>query len=225
MYLYEKNKDKIDVYELKARRDKLFEFKRRKMEEECIDSRVYKLQSNNKDDLIYLCDFANYTKDFINKRNYIFKHKNGIKLSNIIHSWDNGLIIDGLLYRLFRGDYDIFYKTIKIDNNTQKYLLLTDSAIVEEKTKFFDAESYKYSIDKVISIPESIYLLKKIIEQDYSQIVDKNIDEQLALYDFIDTPIQKLDLDTIRFVNQNYLTDNDLEVNNCILKKVRQINK
>ena len=32
MYLYEKNKDKIDVYELKEIRNRLFDFRRKEME-------------------------------------------------------------------------------------------------------------------------------------------------------------------------------------------------
>ena len=57
------------------------------------------------------------------------------------------------------------------------------------------------------------------------RIYDKNIDKQLSLYDFENTPIKKLDLETIEFLNSKFLTEKDLEANNCILKKVRQINK
>ena len=226
MYLYEKNKDKIDVYELKARRDKLFDFKRREMEKEDLDHIVFKLQSNNKDDLQNFRD-SRYSGKFIDKKNYIFKHKNGIKLNNVIYLRDNGLIIDGLLYRLYRGEFDYYpgYKIIISNHKNKKYLLLTDPCIEEQKTKIFDAESYKYSLDNVISLPESMYLLRKLIEQDYSELVDKNIEEQLSLYDFNDEPIKKLDLKTIEFTNKNSFSDNDLELEQIILKKVRQIHK
>ena len=225
MYLYEKNKDKIDVYELKARRDKLFDFKRREMEQKSLDNIVFSLQSNNKDELIYFYNSSEYTKDFIDKKNKVFKHKRGIKLDNVIHFSDDGLKIDGLLYRLFRGDFDYpGFGIKKVINKDKKYLLLTDY-IEENKTKVFDAESYKYSIDNVISIPESIYLLKKVIMDEFEDILDKNIDEQLSLFDFTNEPIKRLDFETAQFLNMNYVTDNRLEIDQNILKKVRQINK
>lgn len=227
MYLYEKNKDKIDVYELKEKRDKLFEFKMKKMSDLWIDSIVYSLKSNNKEELVCFRDNIIDEKSFIEKKNYIFKHKTGIKLNNVIHCGNNGLIIDGLLHRLCRGDFDFYteswIKEINIEN--VKYLLLTSFYIDQNKTKLFDAESYKYSIDNVISIPESIYLLLKLRQHAFDKIADKNLDEQLSLYDFVDTPIKKLDLETLKFTNQNTFTDRELEINQNILKKVRQINK
>lgn len=175
-----------------------------------------------------MCFFYNsseYIKNFIDKKNKVFKHKRGIKLDNVIHFSDDGLKIDGLLYRLFRGDFDYpGFDIKKVFNKDKKYLLLTDY-IEENKTKVFDAESYKYSIDNVISIPESIYLLKKVIMDEFEDILDKNIDEQLSLFEFTNEPIKKLDFETAQFLNMNYVTDNRLEIDQNILKKVRQINK
>lgn len=232
MYLYEKDKNIVNVYELKEKRDRLFDFKRKEMEKNGKEELVYSIFSNNLRDIHKFELSSEYDmNDFIKKCNTFFKHKNGLKLcANRYFMRDNINNIDGLLYQLYSGDYDLYgYEVKKIfdkdTNDIKKYFLQTTSERKIHKPERFVGESYAIELPNILSIPESIYLLKLLRQQKFYDLVDKNIYEQLSLYDFKDEPIKKLDLETIRFVNQNYLTDDDLEVNESILKKVRQLHK
>ena len=231
MYLYEKDKNIVNVYELKEKRDKLFEFKRKEMEKNKKIETVYSVFSNSDEDIRMFRDIREYDiNKFIKKYNTLFKHKNGLKLSENHYFLENRNNIDGLLYQLYCGDYDFYgYDVKKLfdkdKNDVKKYFLQTTSEIKCHKPEHFNGESYQFELPNILSIPESIYLLRLLIQQEFGKLVDKNIDEQLSLYDFNAIPIQKLDLDTIRFISNNYLSDKDLELNNYILKKVRHINK
>ena len=231
MYLYEKDKNIVNVFELKEKRDKLFEFKRKEMEKNRKQDVVYSVFSNNYNELRSFVGASEYDLDkFIKKYNTFFKHRTGLKLSENLYFIENRNNIAGLLYQLYCGDYDFYgYDVKKLyeedRNNVKKYFLQTTSEIKQHIPEKFNAESFTYELPNILSISESIYLLRLLIQQKFGSVVDKNIDEQLSLYDFNDKPIKKLDLETIRFVNQNYLTDDDLEIHDSILKKVRQINK
>lgn len=231
MYLYEKDKNIVNVYELKEKRDRLFDFKRKEMEKNGKDGLVCSIFSNNLCDInMFECASEYDMSKFINKSNKLVKHKTGLKLCDNHYFISNRNNINGLLYQLYCGDYDFYgYEVKKIFdkdiNDIKKYFLQTTSDIKKHKLERFNGESFKYELPNILSIPESIYLLKLLRQQKFYDLVDKNIYEQLSLYDFKDEPIKKLDLETIRFVNQNYLTDDDLEVNESILKKVRQLHK
>jgi len=231
MYLYEKNKNSVNVYELKEKRDKLFDFKRKEMEKNKKAELVYSVFSNSLDDIKMFSNTNEFDMNkFINKYHSVFKHKKGLKLSEIHYFVENRINIDGLLYQLYCGDYDYYgYNVTKLYNqdkkNINKYFLQTTSEIITHKPERFNGESYQFEIPNIISIPESIYLLRLLIQQELGNVVDKNIDEQLSLYEFNNNPIKKLDLDTIRFIDSRYLTDKTLDVHNEVLKKVRQINK
>ena len=231
MYLYEKDKNVVNVYELNERCVKLFDFKRKEMEQNGKDGLVCSIFSNNLCDInMFECASEYDMSKFINKPNKLVKHKTGLKLCDNHYFISNRNNIDGLLYQLYCGDYDLYgYRVKKIydklPNKVKKYLLQTTSDLKHHKLERFNGESYRLELPNILSIPESIYLLKLLRQQEFYDIHDKNIDAQLALYDFEDTPIQKLDLETVRFMNNNYLTNNDLEIYDNILKKVRQLHK
>lgn len=231
MYLYEKDKDIVNVYELKERKEKLFDFKRKEMEKNGKNELVYSIFTNNLHDIDKFELSSEYDmNDFIKKCNTFFKHKNGLKLCENHYFISNRNNIDGLLYQLYCGDYDLYgYRVKKIydkdKNDIKKYFLQTTSDRKFHKLECFKGESFQYELPNILSIPESIYLLKLLRLQEFVELVDKNIDTQLALYDFKDEPIQKLDLDTVRFISKDYITDDDLEINESILKKVRQLHK
>ena len=233
MYLYEmdKDKNKINVFELKEIKDKLFEFKRKEMEKLDRCNIVYEMLSNNFEDISMVKDIEYFNDEhFIYKKNYIFKHFTGLKLNSLNYFLGNEFIIDGLIYQLCSGNFDNYYYDVKKVYNGKKdninnYLLVTNPNVIKSNTNFLKPESFKYKISNLISIPESIYFLRQINISEFDTIIDKNIDEQLSLYEFNEQPIKQLDLETIKFVNKNFITDDILEVNQNILKKVRMINK
>ena len=230
MYLYEKEKDKINVYELKELKDKLFEYRRKEMEKLNKHSILYNFLSNDVHTMYSLMQCDLDEKKLITKENKFFIHKNGVKLENVYYLYDNQIIIDGLLYQFCNGYYNLSEKLVNLYNGDDvvKHFVLTNNNIDIRKRKLLkiDGEFYKYKLSNLINIPETIYLLQLLINEEFEKIYDKNIDELLALYDFQDIPVNSLDINTINFINYSYkLTDEELELNQNILKKVRQINK
>lgn len=236
MKLYEKSGDSINVYELKELKDKIFEYRRKEMEKMNKDEIVYKVLSNNKEELSLFLDSNKYDgSKFITKDNRFFMHKNGLKLKNYNYAWENKVIIDGLLYEICSGYLGLFNKekivvSSEKDNSNQDkiFIPMTYDIKVNKKKKLFDGEFYCFELPNLVSVPESIQLLHMLLERDYFDLMDKDIDEQLALYEFVDKPVAKLDFDTINYFEQNidrYLYGEGLEVSQNILKKVRQINR
>lgn len=230
MYLYEKENNQIKVYELKDLKEKLFDFRRKEMEKNGKNGLVYRVFSNNLNDIYNFQNEEKYDMSkFITKYNLYIKHKKGLKLYEVNSMFENRIIVNGLLYQLYNGDYDCNYEVTKLfegeEDNIKKYLLLTNSDIKFHKINCFDGESFRYELSNIISLPESIYLLRLLIQKQFVELVDKDIDELLSLYEFNNIPIKKLDIDTMKFINKNYITKKELELDQHILKKVRQIHK
>lgn len=233
MELYEKSGNSINVYELKELKDKLFEYKRKEMEKMNKDEIVYKVLSNNSDELNFFLNLGSYdSSKFITKDNKLFKHKNGLKLKNYNYVSENRVIIDGYIYGICAEKHSLVYTRKQIiiyDGNGNKekvFIPMTYDFKFNKKNKVFDGGFYEYELPFLVSIPESIQLLEMLKECDYYNLVDKNIDEQLALFEFIDKPVAKLDINTINYFKNNvnyYLYGEGLEVSQNILKKVRRV--
>ena len=105
-------------------------------------------------------------------------------------------------------------------------LLTTDKTFLVEQFELWVKKASEYAKKKKAN--ECKELVNSQIKAE-AEITQKNIDEQLSLYDFSGEPIQKLDIDTVSFIKTPYLgydfTEEGLEVSQNILKKVRQINK
>lgn len=231
MYLYEKNKDKIDVYELKEIRDRLFDFRRKEMEKLGKHKILYRAFSNDAHTIYsFLNGFSLDEINLITKQNKFFIHKKGIKLENINYFYDNTITIDGLIYQICNGKFDVVNTIGMIHNNDLiKYFIFAEPYTKINNKNIFklDGEFYKYKLTNIVNIPESVYLLHLLLNEEFEKLVDKNIDDQLSLYEFSNKPIDSLDVDTINFVKPGlaYLNDKGLEITQNILKKVRQINK
>lgn len=233
MYLYEKNKDKVDVYELKEVRDKLFDFRRKEMEKLNKHEILYRALSNEAHRINSFLECFPLTEDkLITKENRFFIHKRGIKLENVNYFYENAIIIDGLIYQICNGRYNFVKNIGKLYDNCgelKKYFIFASSCAEINKRNIFkiDGEFYKYELKNIVNIPESIYLLNLLLNEELEELLDKNIDEQLSLYDFNNVPINSLDIETVNFTKPNIasLTNDGLEQSQIILKKVRQINK
>lgn len=158
MYLYEKEKDKINVYELKELKDKLFEYRRKEMEKLSKHEIVYKVLSNDAHDIMSFKENSACDENkFITKENSFFIHKKGLKLKNINYLHENEIIIDGLIYQICKGYHD--WKTKQVDvynqNNITKHFILTNNSIDINKKSIFkiNGEFYKYELSNVVSIP------------------------------------------------------------------------
>ncbi len=235
MYLYEKQKSTIDVYELKENQKKLIEFKRREMAKKSKNDIVYKFLLTDADGLKgidYLDAITNV--DIISHEKKIQKSKelNGkTVLQNLsCENLDDKIIIDGLLEQYYKGDLEnSSIKKLMQDGVAVKYLLLTTYTkhVIKKESLLFNGI---YELPYILSLPESLVLLRELRNKIFNDICDKNIYGQLATFDFVDEPIASYDIETINcminfgLLNQK-INDNDFDIHQKILNKVRQVNK
>ena len=79
-------------------------------------------------------------------------------------------------------------------------------------------------------MPESLVILKDLRNELFKKVYDKNIDEQLALFDFNNEPVGSYDIDLINILIKHDLcgrrkTDECLDLSQNVLKKVKMLNK
>ena len=231
MELYEKSGEYINVYELKVLRDKLFLYKKSIFDKIDKDKLVYRLYSNSSNDIVCFLNSDTYdVNKFIKKENRYFIHRNGLKLENCTYSWDNKIIIDGLVYQIINNVVFLVKPIILTGDREGKKLLPTTFDWKFSKSEsWFDGGFYKYELPNLVSIPEKIIDLNNLLNKDLFEVFDKDIDEQLSLFEFSEKPIARLDIDTLNYFKKKsmdeYLFDDGLEVSEAILKKVRHIKR
>ena len=229
MYLYEKNHGNIDVYELKENEEKIKNYIKQEMNKLSKNDIAFKFLFS---DEIYLNGFDCF--DTI-KQEYITdnvkKLKNKILLEKIYYNTtSNKIIIDGLLHNYFEGNFDnLPIKNIKNNEIIERSFLIPNGETkIVKKGDLLSNDIYE--IPYCLTISESLVLLKDLREELLGKVYNKNIDEQLSLFDFKDEPVGSYDIRTINNLIKHRLCsrskyDNDLEVSQIVLKKVRMVNK
>ena len=230
MYLYEKKGGNIDVYELKENRDKIIQYKKDEFNKLSKMDIVFKFLFS---DSVYLNGFDCF--DTIKQEYIIHKKVKNLKDKLLVdkiyyNTTSNKIIIDGLLHNYFEGLFDKTpIKNIKDGDRILKSFIIPSSDInMVKKGDLLSNDLYE--IPYILTIPESLVLLKDLREELLKRVYDKNIDEQLALFDFKDEPIGSYDIDLVNTLIKHNLcgrrkNDNDLEISHSVLKKVRMLNK
>jgi len=203
MYLYDKKKNKIDIYNLTSNDKKIYEY------------RIKQMKKIPRNEILLRC-FTNEKND-IHEVFKIYENQLDTKIIPIEK-------VDGFYHKLepdslaSRSLIDSYYKGELKDKKIAKvqdlkkirYLLLT-------KTEYTYYNSKKV-LDGIIEIPESLYLLS-LIENEKFSLIDGNINEQLSLFEFKKT--KQVDLETIQAL------DNLGIIPNCysdIIKKTENDN-
>ena len=228
MYLYDKNNGNIDVYELRENKEKIVEYKKQELSKISKDDLIFKMLFS---DLIYANGFSfdSLKSDFI--ANDIKKLKNKFFIEKLLYNnVNNKIIIDGILQNYYEGDFDNKpIKNIKNGDIVEKYFIIPDSnAKLIKKGNMFSSDIFE--IPYILTLPKSLVLLKDLRKQLFYSVYDKNIDEQLSLFDFKDEIVGRYNVDLINDLEKYGLCsikkrENDLEISQNILKKVRMINK
>lgn len=178
MLLYDRKEKTIDVYEFLADANDLFNYRKQQMEKISKEKTFYIATAypRDKDD-----------KPILEKRDNSFN-------SNIIPMWrlnssqhfhffnTDDKISEGqkqlLLDRLYNGEFDK-NKIARVKDDKLRYFLLKST---EYHKDILSASFDKRILEDIIEVPESLYYLQLLLQEKFSFLEDKNISEQLALF-------------------------------------------
>ena len=201
MYLYDINKDKIDVYEMSPWSDKIAEFKKNEMEKVPFEQRVLRASTNYEHELEKNDRPISYDK--LQYKTY------GVWGGTFYHNVVSYQMSDyekerqaQLLNEYYTGHIDsskiaLIEKHNKEEDRDEivKYLLLTDT---------YHYDHGEYVMNDIISIPKSLYLLN-LLEQGkfYNYDIEhEDISRQLETFDISKNPVWSLSLKELSDIYQ-----------------------
>lgn len=186
MYLYKKNNNKIIIYNLIPNNKKIYEYRLEQMKQIPEENRIIRGVTGMGIERYEI--FKNYENKFNNEiipienangQYHILEptHLNSKDKEKLLKSYYNGDLKDKKIARLW--DKKIRYFLL----NQLQYRYYFEKVVLEE----------------IIEIPESLYLLSLIEQELFSLIENKDIKEQLSLFNL--EQIQKMDLETIERID------------------------
>jgi len=206
MYLYDKKEKSLDVYSFDANQWVMFEYRERQMlqipeknrvlvaeaySHDVGESPLFEFYANRFDETIIPMEYANSKRDELR---YHFLRTGKTSKRNreiLLDSYYFGHLSDRNVARLQ-------------DINKLRYFLLNKTT--------YSAELYNNRIKKlenIIELPESLYLLQMLEQGKFSLIGDKNISEQLDLFNI--SQIGELSLDELKKIDAYGITQNAYE--------------
>lgn len=194
MYLYEKNNNYLDIYNLDFSCEELYDYRREEMklipEKEMILRGITGIGSENFE------VFKNYQNNFDNE----------VISYDDVNGEHHTLKPDLLLEKGREKLLDSYYSGLFTNKNVARVKYL-------DEIKYFllTQDEYKYyienkSIDEIIQLPESLYLLSLIEREKFSLIGDSDITKQLSLFHLKE--YGKVDIDVIRKIDNIGLAEN-----------------
>lgn len=214
MYLYEKDNNKINVFNFTPNKEDILNYKKKYMN---------KANVINDEDKV-LTAYSNYAKPLEN-----CETGDLIILKSIKHELEDRNYhrlakcneMDGL-YNYFDGSLE-GSKAIKVinDNKMYAYLLLTQNS--------YQVDYQMYKMDGIINLPKKLYLLYLLENEKFSLLQGEDIKEVLKLYNVSDYPIDTFNNSCLSRLESTGLIDISTYENVCnkvndttkILKKIR----
>lgn len=171
MFVYEKNGGFIDVYKFEPRLEEIIRYKKSEMEKILRKDRVWRAVTNNpslkllekNNDVIFSSELE-YKKS--NERGFIFFH-------NFLKS-GNRKIRNNFLEEYYQNvDTSCYFRKVKGYDE--------DRYIVQLRHDYYPFDLFV--MDGIINVTESLYLLEAILNKRFDLVGDKDISEQLRLFD------------------------------------------
>lgn len=227
MYLYEKDDNKIKVYSMEPNIDKIFDYKNKEISKIHLKDRTLKFVTNkpikNIEKTTYInnlvIDLPKKELEY-NKRKFFRTEYHEMRndrlyiINGIIEGYKERVSNDSNIIRVF--DYDNKLHMLKYI----KYLLVGQEYIKKSEDKNI------FELTNVINIPESLYLLEMLCRGNFDMIRDKNVQEQLKLFDI--SYVDEIHVDEFKKAkNYELLQDgyekiiNNAEETNKIFKLIR----
>lgn len=244
MNLYIKNHGNLEVYNLTPKTDEVKKYKEVEMKKIPETKRILKATCN--ENYISKCPLHyndTVLESRLNYKEYSFFDSSGHLFKRYYHQLESYNHPTAYIYRLnllnifYNGTYDNV-RLVKVLDDINKgnwklddlkavqYLLLTQ----KDYQKDVNGKKTFFTMDNIINIPESLYYLEKILQGNYSEIVGKNIDNQLSLFELSEEPSYSISLEELTLLEQNRIiknivNDEQLETSSEIIRKIKMINK
>lgn len=229
MRLFNINEDVIEAYEMTPRIKEIEEYKRKEMANIPLDRRV-----------LYARTFDDDEKVLENKKNIIRFQEIMSLPSNGTHSISSCNMEESEKLELLEEYYFkslIFQPVVEVSvdclnqsifgiKNDFLYLLLTSKEYEEKYTP-----RPVYEMPGIISITRPLHLLQLILNEEYTRLNDKDISEQLSLFDISDKVIETIPINPIKKLRNNGLYSDEeydklmqkIEGTQMVLKKANRI--
>lgn len=189
MYLYDKKENKLDIYDLIPNIKELYEYRAEQMKQIPEKDMIIRgVTGTGIESYKILQDYENKFDTEI----LPIENVNGMFHKLEPDYLNNSETNRKKLLELFYSGYFINKKIARIqDLKKIRYLLLKHS-----EYRYYPG---KATLDEIIEIPESLYLLSLIEQEKFSLIGNKNISEQLKLFKLEQT--KSIDLDTLERID------------------------
>ncbi|MBQ8193164.1 MAG: hypothetical protein IJZ46_03735 [Bacilli bacterium] len=173
MFLYENNKEFIDIYKLEPKLEEISKYKKSEVDKIPEEERMWRaITSGNKllegeNDIIDYYDLNRTIITFYEKSfQYFMKSNNKTKNSELLNS-----------YYTSNSPHKLF----KVKNYDKcKYIILLQNEY--ENILNHDRE---YVMDGIMSVTKSLYLLEALLNRRFDLIGDNDIEEQLRLFNIV----------------------------------------
>lgn len=188
MQLFNINGDKIEVYGLFPKSEKIKLYKMQEMEKINDDERVMRARTNyhrplESPELSVFLRYLNQDKDDNFGENFWhkFEHSGKRRQEMVLNNYYEG--------KFDKESSNLVRVIDDCTNQIIKYLLLTNL-----RYHFYESGGEITTMPDIIEVPESLYLLHLIMQERFSLVTDKNIIEQLNCFDLTDNPSESFDI-------------------------------
>lgn len=215
MSLFEINGDNLDIYQIIENKEKLRKYKQKILEENKEKQIFYVLMTNRFENILNL-NIREVGLDNINYSNSTLTETNDWSTLNPIGKHSVGARTrKEILKKYIDGEYDKLLPTEVVGNNQKYHFLKPD----KEKILLRASEDKIYRVNNLIDLPEKLYLLQLLLNEKYVEIANKNIEEQLSLFD----------IEYLKSIKKKVLEElgslGIIDLNNTSLNEKAQINK
>jgi len=210
MYLFDRSGDNIDIYTMDPIFKGIKEYKKQEMEKIPFEHRILRIETNAKDlpfnkkfplqPNTHPIDIENSKLTYSNKKVIGSEyHKLGVTPG----APSNLDFVEEKMKEYYFGNYNAsqMVRVYKFEENKKRlnfvlYLLLNNYYIKEKENS-----NVQY-IENIINIPESLYLLELLSRGQYSLLDNKDITEQLKLFNISEGPVKTYSLQELEEIGK-----------------------
>lgn len=174
MLLYNKRDSEIDIYHMNPKKKKLKEY-RKKLLLDAKDPIMYRLRTNNKAAIDRMLGQKEVDIYYVNCKGKTWSSIEAL-------DWKGLSLQKDILIKYVNGKYSTLEPTRVLDNfdcTVYRFLRPNDVEIEQKSSEYKPT----WQIDNMINLPKKLYLLQLLQLGDFEELVSKDIEKQLQLFD------------------------------------------
>lgn len=220
MFLYENNDQFIDIYKLEPELEEIKKYRIDEMEKIPQNKRVWVAQTNSVNHKILETSGISISYDKLNCKalsDILFTFSHSFKTSRKLKQNKQYL-------QYYYEDDEFIYRLCKIRKDSEWMYIL----FLEDEYTFSMTANESYTMDGIINIPESLYLLEALLQGNFNLLGDKDITEQLKLFDI--QHIGRINTDILKNICEYQLLTDSYDsiihrtnVNKDVVNKVKKL--